>query len=73
MSNNHFVELDQALDAQSWRWLSENEPEIAEGVENAVTKGATAEDVRRRVMRQAQRFELALRCEAAARWLARGK
>lgn len=73
MATNVFDQLDQALDAESWDWLNENLPNVAEAVQSAVTKGASPEDVRRRVMRQVQRYELAQRCEAAARWLARGK
>ena len=48
-------------------------PNIASAIESAIARGATPEDVRRRVMGITQRYELSKRCEQAARWLARGK
>lgn len=64
-----FDRLAAALDEESWDWLSENNPGVANGVSDAVDGGIEASDVRRFVMRQTMRFELALRCEQAARYL----
>lgn len=73
MAANLFDELDQALDEESWNWISETLPAIASAVQSAVVRGASPDDVRRRVMGKAQRYELAVRCEMAARWLQRSK
>lgn len=67
--NSSFNELSVALDRESWHWLSDQLPTIADGVQGAVRQGAKPDDVRRFVMAHIQRFELALRCEQAARWL----
>lgn len=64
------IEIGQALDEISAQWLSDNHPRLAEAVLVEVEMGATPELVRRYVMRQTQRVELALRCEQAARWAA---
>lgn len=68
-----FDELDQALDKESWIWLSENLSDIAAAVEAAIARGASPEQIRRRVMVNSYRMELAQRCEMAARWLMRSK
>jgi len=57
------------LQAESWEWLSDNHPLLAEAVEAAVNDGAESHEIRRYVMQRTQRFELALRCEQAARYL----
>ena len=57
--------IGSALDEISWYWLSDNFPRLAEAVEVETTKGADPVQVRRYVMRQTQRMELALRCEQA--------
>jgi len=62
--------IARALDYISWQWLSDNHPELAEAIELEVGRGATPTDVRRFVMRYTDRFELALRCEQAASWVA---
>lgn len=61
--------IAQALDEISWHWLGDNFPRLAEEIGAAVQSGAEPGQVRRFVMRQTQRTELALRCEQAARWL----
>lgn len=61
--------IGEALDAISWQWLNDNHWELAAAVEQAVDDGATPEQVRRYVMYRAERYELALRCEQAARYL----
>lgn len=68
--NNPFDELSQALDADSWNWLSENAPDIARGVAVAVSRQQQPDDVRRFVVIHCGRGELAKRCEQAARHLA---
>lgn len=64
--------IGQALDEISHQWVCDNHPRLAEAIEAEVQMGATPDLVRRYVMRQTQRLELALRCEQAARWLAAG-
>ena len=66
-----FLELATELDKESYEWLSENHPQIADAVETAVTRGATPEAVRSFVLRRcgANRVEFARRCESSARHL----
>jgi hypothetical protein len=61
--------LAAALDRVSWQWLQDNHPLLAEALELAVAGGAMPAEVRRFVMMHTGRYELALRCEQAARWL----
>lgn len=61
--------IGDALDEISWEWLSDNYPRLAEAIKTEAERGATPDQVRRYVMQQTQRLELALRCEQAARWL----
>lgn len=61
--------LERALDQESLTWLLTQHPAIAEAIENTVRSGATPEDVKRAVIRHTQRFELAARCQQAARAL----
>lgn len=61
--------IGDALDEISWAWLSDNFPQLAEAIKTESDRGATPDQVRRYVMQQTQRLELALRCEQAARWL----
>lgn len=58
-----------AVDNESWEWLYDNLPELAEGVKTEVGRGATPEQVRVFVLHRTERRELALRCEQAARHL----
>jgi len=69
--SNQFAELATELDKESWEWLSENHPTIADAVEITVRKRATPEQVRAFVLRRcgANRAEFARRCESAARHL----
>jgi hypothetical protein len=64
--------VGQALDEISWQWLSDNFPRLAEAIQNAVDGGTMPDGVRRFVMARTQRYELALRCEQAARYLLQG-
>lgn len=62
--------IGQALDQISHQWLGDTHPRLAEAIEFEVRAGVTPAEIRRYVMRQTQRAELALRCEQAARWVA---
>lgn len=66
-----FADLDRVLDHESWEWLNDNYPPLAESVSKAVQQGISPEDIARRVVQRlgAHRIALAQRCEAAARWL----
>ena len=61
--------LTQALDEVSYEWLLTQHPQLAAAVASEVEAGATPVEIRRRVMAHCQRWELALRCEQAARWI----
>jgi len=65
--------IGAALDEISFDWLSDYHPVLAEAIEAAVGRGVDAQQIRRYVMAQTQRIELALRCEQAARWLAQAE
>jgi hypothetical protein len=69
--SNPFDELSQALDAESWDWLSENAPDVARGVAVAVQRRQQPADIRRFVAGRTGRNELAMRCFQAASHLAR--
>ena len=61
-------EVDRELDRISLQWLNDHYPGLAQAIEIGVTqRGHSPIEVRRRVMAQAERYELALRCEQAAR------
>lgn len=66
-----FAELANELDKESYRWLSDTHPEIAEAIQLSVSRGATPEDVRRFVLNRVgpDRTGLATRCESASRHL----
>lgn len=68
---NQFAELAQELDLESWNWLSDNHPTIADAVQASVNRGATPEAIRRFVLARcgSNRTEFALRCQSAARHL----
>jgi len=63
--------LQQALDAESHEWLAGNAPLILSALEREVAGGKTPEQIKLFVLRQTGRFEIALRCEQAARHLER--
>jgi hypothetical protein len=68
---NALKPLEIALDEESFQWMSDHLPELADAIEEAVTKGTAPERIRRFVMQQTARWELALRCEQCARHLQR--
>jgi len=61
--------LTQALDSVSYEWLLGQHPQLADVIAAEVDEGVSPVEIRRRVMAHCQRWELALRCEQAARWL----
>jgi len=61
--------VGQALDSQSWEWLSDTLPVLSEAIKTEIGRGATPEQVRMFVLHRTERRELALRCEQAARHL----
>lgn len=63
--------LGAALDRQSWQWLQDAAPDIAEALEAEVMAGADPEMVRRYIVNYAgdNRTGLADRCQSAARYL----
>lgn len=64
-------EIDQAIWRESYEFLSEKWPEMLTAVEMAVSRGASAEEVKRRVLGnvEEERKAIALRCQQAAAWL----
>jgi hypothetical protein len=64
-------EIDAAIAQESWEWLLDNVPGLADGVAQEVRRGARPDEIRRHVMVQTQRAALALRCKQAAEHLVR--
>ena len=64
--------ITHALDEISAEWLGDNHPVLYEAIEAEVGRGAQPTAVRRHVMDQTDRLELARRCEQAARHLSAG-
>ncbi len=73
--SDKYLELDQVLEQESWEYLSDNYPPLAQAVQKAVAQGVRPEDIRRRVMQKlgAHREALATRCELAAKYLERNQ
>jgi ethanolamine ammonia-lyase small subunit len=63
--------LGAALDAESYEWLQDNCPDIADGVAEEVANGVSPDAIRRYVLAVVgpDRSALAARCMAAARHL----
>lgn len=70
MINNEFTYLSQALNAESWEWLQDNNIILARALHAEVNRGATADDIRRFVTRYTGRAGIAARMEQAAAYLA---
>jgi hypothetical protein len=62
-------QLERVLDEESFEWMLTQQPALAMAIDDAVRQGATAEQIKRAVIRRTQRVELALRCEQVARYL----
>lgn len=58
--------LTAAINAESWEWLQENTPMLADALEREIEAGATAEEIRVVAMRMTQRPALVLRLRQAA-------
>ena len=71
MATKSMEQLDKALDFISYEWLAEQHPQLVEAIEAELRGGATPRQIKHAVLSRAQRIELALRCEQAARHLAR--
>lgn len=64
--------IGQALDEIGLQWLEEQHPTLTDAIERAVGRGVPPERIKRFVLARVERPELALRCEQAARHIARG-
>ncbi len=69
MSN--LEKLGWAIDAQSHEWLAVHLNDVLTGVEDALKQGEAPHEIKRFVLIQTGRIELALRCEQAARHIKR--
>lgn len=58
--------LEAAINEESWEWLVETAPGLAEALRRQVAEGAGPEEVRRYALRLTQRPALALRLRQAA-------
>lgn len=69
--STQFAELESELDRESWGWLSDTHPTLADALEVAVKRGASPDDIRRMVLTHCggHRSELATRMKLAARHL----
>lgn len=67
--------LAAALDRDSYEWLAVNRPDIAMAIDTELRNGMEPEGIRFVVQRHvgADREGLALRCEQAARHIAKGR
>lgn len=61
--------LMAAINEESWLWLQENVPMLADALEREIEAGATAEDIRVVAMRMTQRPALVMRLRQAAGYL----
>lgn len=61
--------LEAAINEESWQWLMDNAPMLADALQREIEAGATAEEVRQAAMRMTQRPALVLRLRQAARYL----
>ena len=64
-----FAALDRALEAESWTWLEQNQPALAEAVQVEVGRGTQPDAIKRRIVDRTGRWELAQRCALAAAFL----
>ena len=55
--------LEAAINEESWEWLTDNVPQLADAIQKELAKpGLTPELIRRFVMKKTQRPALAARC-----------
>ena len=71
MNDTLFDSLGAELDRESWDYLQENYPSIADAIQSIARKGATPDQFRAYVIRYygINRIELAKRIESAVRHL----
>lgn len=58
--------LEAAYNRESWQWLQDEAPEIADALAAVVKSGASPDEVRRFTIRHTGRIQLAARVEQAA-------
>jgi hypothetical protein len=61
--------IDSAINEESWDYLRDNLPTIAQAIQDEVNKNASAAEIRRFVFRKTHRDRLAARCQQAAEYL----
>lgn len=61
--------LAAAINEESWQWLQDNVPMLADALQREVEGGATADEIRQAAMRMTQRPALVLRLRQAAGYL----
>jgi hypothetical protein len=61
--------LTAAINEESWQWLQDNTPLLADALRQEVDAGASADEIRQAAMRMTQRPALALRLRQAAAYL----
>lgn len=71
MAGKKWDQLDEALDAISYEWLSHMHPDLLEAIENAIEDGIAPGEIKRHIASRTNRYELTLRCEQAARFAMR--
>jgi glucose-6-phosphate-specific signal transduction histidine kinase len=65
------TEVEDAINEESWDWLSDNIPQMAKAIQAAVIKkNAKPEQIKFKVMQLTFRPKLAMRCYQAASHLA---
>lgn len=65
--------LEAAVNEESWEWLQDNLPGLAQAVQAEVASGASPEEIRRRMMRLTGRPALVMRLFQAAAHLKNGE
>lgn len=59
--------VEAAINEESWDWLSDNVPILAEAIHSEITiRNASAKQIKHFVMKSTQRERLAARCYQAA-------
>lgn len=61
--------LAAAINEESWQWLQDNVPMLADALQREVEGGATVDDIRQAAMRMTQRPALVMRLRQAAMYL----
>ena len=67
MITQKMPDVEAAINEESWEWMSDNFPTLAEAIFNEVhARNANPEQIRYFVMKSTQREKLAARCFQAA-------